>query len=96
MTTNNMTFDNFCFYFCDGLFDPNFPYKDQCTGYKQLKKMVVEGTQPASLDEIERWEKFPTVDELCEEPNIKYLRFLHKLLHPMIIERWDQISKLPL
>jgi hypothetical protein len=79
---------------CDGLYDPNFPDDVQCTGYKQLKKMVKEKIKPASLEEIERWESEPTKEELMATPDIKYLRFLHPVLRPYIIENWDIIKKL--
>lgn len=85
-------FNDFCFYVCDGLYDPQFNIEDQCTGYKQLKKMVIEGIEPASIEEIHRWETSPTVAELLNEPEIKYLRFLHANLRPLIVEKWDVIK----
>lgn len=88
------TFNEFCQIECDGLYDSRFPDVKQCTGYLQLKKMVQEGITPASLEEMERWEKAPEVDEIISEPDIKYLRFLHPLLRPYIVQHWDIIKTL--
>jgi hypothetical protein len=90
----SLTFNKFCHEYCDGLYDPKFPDEKQCTGYLQLKKMVVEGITPASFEEIERWEKRPTVLEMFSTPDIKYLRFLHPLLRPYVIKNWDSIKKM--
>lgn len=90
----NLTFNQFCNKFCDGLYEPRLSEDKQCTGYVQLKKMVVENITPASFEEIQRWEKNPTRDELLTTPNIKYLRFLHPLLRPYIIEHWNVIKNL--
>ena len=38
MARGKITFDEFCNLICDGLYDPNFPLEDQCTGYKDLRK----------------------------------------------------------
>jgi hypothetical protein len=92
--TNIKTFNEFCYKCCDGLYEPRLSDDVQSTGYKQLKKMVVENITPASLEEIERWEKNPTNDELISPPDIKYLRFLHVLLRPYIIENWEIIKTL--
>lgn len=93
MKTNN--FNDFCYINCDGLYDPKFPNEaDQCTGYKQLKKMVIEGIRPASMEETYRWETNPTKEELWAIPDTKYLRGLHPLLRPMIIANWDQIKNM--
>lgn len=89
-----LTFNEFCYKNCDGLYDPNFGYEEQCTGYKQLRKMVIDGIQPASLSEIERWEKNPTIEELLSQPDIKYLRFLHILLRPYVINYWEIIKNM--
>lgn len=90
----NLTFNDFCYKICDGLYDPNFSQEEQCTGYKELKKMVVEKINPASLEEIKRWENEPSETELFSIPDIKYLRFLHPVLRPYIIENWNSIIKL--
>ena len=89
-----ITFDEFCHQICDGLYDPKFPLESQCTGYKQLLKMISESIEPASLEEMKRWEKHPTLEELLSTPHIKYLRFLHFNLRPYIIEHWDGIVNL--
>ena len=89
-----LSFDEFCFKYCDGLYEPRLSQDKQCTGYLQLKKMVKENITPASLDEIKRWENNPTIDEMTSTPDIKYLRFLHVLLRPFIIKNWDTIKKL--
>lgn len=89
-----LTFNEFCHKCCDGLYEPRLSEDKQCTGYIQLKKMVVNKIKPASLKEIERWEQNHTMEELLSEPNIKYLRFLHKLLRPYIVNNWNVIKKL--
>ena len=87
-------FNDFCVEDCDRLFTPNIPIEQQSTGYLQLRKMVVEQIEPASLEEIKRWEEMPTKEELFSIPDIKYLRFLHTLLRPFIIENWNYIKTL--
>lgn len=94
MNTNNLTFNEFCHKFCDGLYEPRLPESSQCTGYHQLKSMVVNKIKPASLEEIKRWEETPTEEELLSTPDVKYLRFLHTLLRPYIIKHWDIIKNL--
>lgn len=89
-----LTFNEFCHINCYGLYEPRLSEDKQCTGYIQLKKMVVENITPASLKEIEQWENKPNIVELLSTPDIKYLRFLHPLLRPYIIENWDAIKKL--
>lgn len=89
-----LIFNEFCHKTCDGLYEPRLDYNAQSTGYKLLLKMVVENIKPASIEETKRWEDNPTQDELLSRPDIKYLRFLHSLLRPYIIENWDIISKL--
>lgn len=91
---NQPTFNEFCHKYCDGLYDPLFEYEKQCTGYKQLRKMVVDGVSPATLEDIERWEKNPTPAEVIAIPDIKYLRFLHHNLRSYIIENWSTIKNL--
>lgn len=92
----NMTFDEFCEKKCDKLFDPRIHEQKQAWGYKCLKAMVKNQIDPASLQEIIRWETEPTLEELVNPPELKYLRFLHVNLRPFIIEHWDEIKKLEL
>lgn len=87
-------FDKFCFEKCDCLYDPRLPIDSQSTGYIMLRKMVDEDITPYSMEEIESWEKNPTIEELFSVPNIKYMRFLHANLRPHIIENWEYIKKL--
>ena len=47
---------------------------------------------PTSLDEIKRWETNPTSEKLWSVPHIKYMRFLHPILRPIIIENWELIK----
>ena len=89
-----LTFNEFCHKYLDGMYEPKLPQEAQCTGYIQLKRMVVEQIEPASIEEIDRWETSPTPDELFLKPDIKYLRFLHPLLRPYIIENWELIKTL--
>lgn len=89
-----MKFNNFCHLYLDGLYEPRLPDSAQCTGYTQLKRMVVEGITPASLEEIVRWETNPTKEEIMSIPDVKYLRFLHPLLRPIIIEHWGVIKNM--
>ena len=56
--------------------------------------MIIEKIEPASLDEIKRWENNPTEEELISIPDIKYLRFLHTNLRAFIIENWNEIKNL--
>lgn len=87
-----LTFNEFCHKYCDRMYEPRLPQESQCTGYIKLKKMVMEQIEPASLEEISRWENTPTTEELFSEPNIKYLRFLHPLLRRFVIENWETIK----
>jgi hypothetical protein len=96
MRKTKITFDEFCHTICDGLYDPKFPLEAQCTGYKDLLKMIAENIRPASLEEMKRWETSPTQDELLEVPDIKYLRSLNFMLREYIVENWDGIMKLDL
>lgn len=89
-----MTFNYFCHEHCDRLYDPNISEESQCTGYFQLKKMVVEKLMPASLDEMKRWEENPTSEELLSPPDIKYLRFLHPNLRQFVVQNWSLIKDL--
>ena len=89
-----LTFNEFCVEYLDRMYEPRLPQEQQSTGYLQLKKMVVENITPASLSEIDRWENNPTDDELFSIPDIKYLRFLHPLLRPIIVENWSRIKRM--
>jgi len=89
-----MTFNEFCYTILDGLYDPAFPDEAQCTGYFQLKKMVVEKIAPASRREIERWETKPTKEELMRAPDIKYLRFIHPIFRGFVVDNWLDIVAL--
>ena len=91
---SKITFDEFCNKICDGLYDPKFPLEVQCSGYKDLRKMVTENIRPASLEEMKRWETNPTPEELWAVPDIKYLRSLHFKLRKYVVENWDDIMKL--
>ena len=93
---NNMTFNHFAEKYCDGLYDPNFEYKEQCSGYKQLRLMVEQQITPATKEECERWEKYPTQEELVSIPETKYMRNLHPLLKIFVQENWDKIKNLKL
>jgi len=90
----NLTFNEFCYKFCDGLYDPKFGYNNQCTGYKELRELVKNKIRPATIEEIKRWETNPTGEELRSVPDKKYLRFLHPGLRTLIIENWDDILEM--
>lgn len=92
----NVTFNEFCIENLDSFYTPNIAEENQCTGYKELKRMIKEGIEPASEEETERWEKNPTWEEYYSVPNIKYLRFLHPILRPYIINNWKFIKNLEL
>lgn len=96
MRKPRITFDEFCHRICDGLYNPNFPLEVQCSGYKDLRKMVIENIRPASLEEMKRWETNPTQEELWAVPDIKYLRSLHFKLREYVVENWDDIIQLDL
>lgn len=87
-----ITFNEFCADSCDKMYELRLPQESQSTGYLQLKKMVIENITPASLKEINKWENSPTSEEFFSIPDIKYLRFLHPLLRPIIINNWNQIK----
>lgn len=89
-----MTFNDFCYKILDGMYEPRLSYESQCTGYKLLKKMVVEDITPATKEEFDRWKNNPTEDELFSAPDIKYLTFLHELTRPIIREHWGKIKEL--
>jgi len=89
-----LAFEEFCSDLCDGLYDPKFPIESQCTGYKQLLRMISECIEPASEEEIERYEKNPTNEELWSTPPLSHLRFLHFKLRPHFRDNWDFIVRL--
>ena len=91
---NKMTFKEFCAEYLDNVYTYGIPEEEQCTGYLELKKMIVEGIEPASIEEILRWQNNPTDKELFEIPDIKYLKFLHPLLRNYVISYWNIIKNL--
>lgn len=94
MKNQKLTFNQFCIDFCDRLYTPDLDLKDQSTGYKLLRKMVENNIEPFSLEACLRWEFNPTKEELLEEPDIRYLRFLHTNLRTFVRESWNEIKKL--
>ncbi len=94
MKRSEMTFNQVCEKYLDGLYDPRFEYKDQCTGYKQLKLMVENQITPATKEECERWENQPTMEELSQIPETKYMRSLHLILRSFVQNNWDLIKVL--
>jgi hypothetical protein len=93
---NNMTFDEFAIKYCDRLYNPKLTYEEQCTGYKELRRMVEHQITPATREEGLRWENFPTQEELISIPNTKYMRFLHPLLREFVQENWEIFKDLKL
>jgi len=93
---NNLTFNDFCEKHCDGLYDPKFDYGEQCSGYKQLKLMVEQQITPATKEETERWEQYPTILELGQIPETKYMRSLHPLLRTFVRDNWEMVKHLKL
>ena len=94
MKIRNKTFNEFCYEYCDRLYEPKLPEDVQSSGYINLKKMVIGNIKPATHKQIKRWENNPTKEEILSTPDIKYLRFLHPLLRPIIIDNWNNIKKL--
>lgn len=92
--TPKISFDEFCYKYLDRLYTPNIPFENQSTGYKQLRLMVQESITPATKEETERWEKYPTVLELGQIPETKYMRSLHPLLRDCVRDNWEIIKKL--
>lgn len=90
---NNSKFNEFCNKQLDGLYDPNFNYEEQCIGYKKLKQMVDNDIEPANEKEMIRWENTPTLNEISSTPPLKYLRFIHVNLRPIVINNWQKIKK---
>lgn len=94
MKRSEMTFNQVCEKLLDGLYDPRFELEDQCTGYKQLRFMVENQITPATKEECERWEKYPTAEELSQIPETKYMRSLHPILRSFVQNNWDSIKVL--
>jgi len=90
----NMTLKEFAEKHLDGLYDPRVPEDHQGSGYRLLKTMIVEQIEPATEDECDRWEHYPTSEELIATPPLKYLRFLHPSLRPAIRTNWNYIKTL--
>jgi hypothetical protein len=89
-----MSFNDFCYKILDGMYEPRLPYENQCTGYKLLRKMVMDDITPATKEEYDRWKNNPTMEELLSTPDLKYLTFLHELTRPIIREHWNKIKQL--
>lgn len=87
-------FDRFCQEKLDGLFDPMFEFKEQCSGYKQLRLMVEQNITPATKEDTERWEKHPSELELGQIPETKYMRALHPILRETVRNNWYYIKDL--
>ncbi len=96
MFKNINSLEEFCHTYCDHMYTPNLPLENQCTGYIELRNMVLNNINPASLEEINKFERYPNIQELLSKPDTKYLRFLHPILRPFIIEHWDIIKTLKL
>lgn len=87
-----MTLKKFCKDYLDNMYTDGVPFENQANGYKVLVRMVAENIEPASQEEIERWETSPTKDELLSVPDLKYLRAFHPLVRPVLIKHWDKIK----
>lgn len=77
---------------CDKLYDYNLDEENQSSGWKTLKKMVLEKIEPATLEEIERYENNPTKEELFSIPDIKYMRVFHVKMRSFLIKHWEVIK----
>lgn len=88
------TFNDFWNDCCNGSYNPEIGLERQGSGYKNLLRMLQDNITPASLEETKRWEDNPTDEELTSIPDIKYLRFLHPNLRPIIINNWNYIKTL--
>jgi hypothetical protein len=84
-----MKFNEFCHRICDGLYDPRFPMEDQCSGYHQLRNVVLNKIPPHPL-EIKDWLDDPE----SPPPQERYLRALHPKLRKFVIDNWDKIKEL--
>lgn len=86
----NITLNNFL-YSCGGLYDPDLAYDSQCDGYKRLLKMITDGIEPVTLEELEALERNQATVGFSYN---RYLLFLHPLLRTHIIKNWSIIKKL--
>lgn len=86
-------FNYICNLAYDGFYDPEFPPESQCTGYKELVRMIRLGIDPTPKEEVERYEKNPTPEELFSVPPLGHLRFLHFKMRDHIRENWDTIRE---
>ena len=93
-STQKINFNDFCVKYLDRLYTPNIPLENQSSGYKQLRLMVQKEIAPATKEETDRWEKHPTILELGQIPETKYMRNLHPLLRDYVRDNWELISKL--
>jgi hypothetical protein len=89
-----ISFNDFCAKKLDRLYTPNIPIENQSSGYKQLRFMVENSIKPATKEESERWEKYPTGLELGQIPDVKYMRSLHPLLREFVRDNWEYIKNL--
>ena len=94
MTNKKASFNDFCQFTLDRMYDPRFPLESQCSGYRLLRKMVIEKITPATLEEYNRWLTNPTEEELMSAPDLKYLTFLHELIRLVVRENWETIKNL--
>lgn len=93
---SKLSFNDFCYKFLDRMYEPRLPYEAQCSGYKNLRKMVEENITPTTNIEYLRWKENPTEEELFSEPDIRHLTFLHELARPFVRDNWNFIKKLEL
>ena len=91
---NKLTFNEFCEEYLDKLYDSRFEFEEQCSGYKQLRRMVEQGITPATKEATKRWEKYPSELELGQIPDDKYMRSLHPMLKETVRDNWYYIKKL--
>mgnify|MGYP003540601234 CR=1 FL=1 len=86
-----MSFNSYCQEL--GLFNPEFSETEQCSGYHQLKKMVIKQIQPATEDEFRTWysDNILMFDSPCSD---KYMQNIHPLLRVKIREDWNTIKNL--
>ena len=94
MKIKKKTFNEFCANICDGLYDPKVTLQSQSSGYRTLRYMIKNNISPATIEEMERWEKYPNMEELVATPDLKYLRAIHPTLRPIITSNWDIIKTL--
>lgn len=90
----NLTVNEFCESILDGMYNPNLPDSEQCSGYKLLKELIVSGFEPFDEEETLRWKERPTTTELLSSPDPRYLQFLHPLTRNLVRKKWETIKKL--